>query len=341
MPVTTTLHSTPHFSMEYEFIAWLRARLPPHPQLRMGPGDDAAILRLGDRADCVMTVDLLTDGVDFDLAATDARRAGRKALAVNLSDLAAMAAKPVAAVIALALPRHGGQRLAIELYEGLIPLAERYSTAIAGGDTNSWDGPLVVSVTAIGEVTARGSLLRNGAKPGDRIIVTGEFGGSILGKHLDFDPRVNEALLLNERYTLHAGIDCSDGLSLDLSRLATESRCGAEIDLSKVPVSTAARQLAAQPKVARRDPKGAAADNASRSDALLSALGHALGDGEDFELILAVPPADAQRMISEQPLGPLRLTDIGEFVAEPGLWEVDSAGERKPLPVRGYQHEFD
>ena len=252
--------------MESDFIAWLRDRLPPHPQLRLGPGDDAAILRLADRAECVVTVDLLTDGVDFDLATIDARRAGRKALAVNLSDLAAMAAKPVAAVIALALPRQGGQQLAVELYEGLIPLADRYGTAIAGGDTNSWDGPLAISVTAIGEVTARGSLLRSGAKPGDRIIVTGEFGGSIFGKHLDFDPRVEEALLLNERYTLHAGIDCSDGLSLDLSRLAAESTCGAAIEPGRIPVSAAASQLAA--KVARRDPKGAPADTASRSDAL-------------------------------------------------------------------------
>jgi thiamine-monophosphate kinase len=318
--------------MESDFIAWLRARLPPHPQLRLGPGDDAAILRLGDRAECVVTVDLLTDGVDFDLSAIDARRAGRKALAVNLSDLAAMAAKPVAAVIALALPRKGGQHLAIELYEGLIPLAERYLTAIAGGDTNSWDGPLVISVTAIGEVTARGPLQRCGARPGDRIIVTGEFGGSILGKHLDFDPRVEESLLLNERYKLHAGIDCSDGLSLDLSRLAAESGCGATIDLSRVPISTAARQLAAG-----KVPRGSAADAASRSDALQSAL----GDGEDFELILAVPPIDAARMISEQPLAPLQLTDIGQFVAETGLWKTTADSRQQPLPIRGYEHEFD
>jgi thiamine-monophosphate kinase len=320
------------FSMESDFIAWLRDRLPPHPQLRLGPGDDAAILRLSDRAECVVTVDLLTDGVDFDLAAIDVLRAGRKALAVNLSDLAAMAAKPVAAVIALALPRQGGQQLAVELYEGLIPLAERYTTAIAGGDTNSWDGPLVISVTAIGEVTARGPLLRSGANPGDRIIVTGNFGGSILGKHFDFDPRVEEALLLNERYALHAGIDCSDGLSLDLSRIAAESGCGAAIDLARLPVSASAHKLAAA-KVARRS----AADSASRSDALQSAL----GDGEDFELILAVPRDDAQRMISEQPLAPLPLTDIGQFVAEPGLWQTTADGRRQPLPIRGYEHEFD
>jgi thiamine-monophosphate kinase len=330
--------------MESDFIAWLRGRLPPHPQLRLGPGDDAAILRLADRAECVVSVDLLTDGVDFDLATIDARRAGRKALAVNLSDLAAMAAKPVAAVIALALPRKGGQQLAIELYDGLIPLAERYATAIAGGDTNSWDGPLVISVTAIGETTARGPLLRSGAQPGDRIIVTSDFGGSILGKHLDFDPRVEQALLLNERYTLHGGIDCSDGLSLDLSRLAAESNCGAAIDLARVPISDAAMRVAGAGSAAEAPvgvPAGASLRSSPGHPIDRSALQSALGDGEDFELILAVPPDDAQRMISNQPLAPLPLTDIGQFIAERGLWQTTADGRRQPLPIRGYEHEFD
>ncbi len=115
---------------------------------------------------------------------------GRKALAANLSDLAAMAAKPLAGVVALALPRQGGMELAVALYEGMLPLAEQYDLAIAGGDTNSWDGPLAISITLLGDVTGRGPLCRGGARPGDRILVTGSFGGSILGRHLDFEPRV-------------------------------------------------------------------------------------------------------------------------------------------------------
>ena len=154
-----------------------------------------------------------------------------------------MAARPLAAVIALNLPRHDGHRIAIELYEGLLPLAEQFHVAIAGGDTNSWDGPLVVSVTAFGEVTADGPLCRDGAKPGDRIVVTGSFGGSILGRHLDVEPRVEEALLLNQRYRLHAGIDCSDGLSLDLWRLCQASRCGAIVDIARIPIAPAASEL--------------------------------------------------------------------------------------------------
>src|SRR5207248_8962470 len=119
---------------------------------------------------------------------------GRKALAVNLSDLAAMAAKPVAALVALALPRQGGEKIAKELYEGLLPLAAEFDCPVAGGDTNSWDGPLVISVTALGEVPPDRRWLRSGAHPGYAILVTGHFGGSILGPQFSFTPRVKEAL---------------------------------------------------------------------------------------------------------------------------------------------------
>ena len=269
--------------MESEFIRWLRRRLPPHPSLPLGISDDAAVLRWGQGAECVLTVDLLTDGVDFQLEKVAARRVGRKALAVNLSDLAAMAARPLGALVALALPRQGGIGLAQELYEGLIPLAEQYQVAIAGGDTNCWDGPLVVSITLVGEVNPRGTLTRSGAQVGDQIVVTGQFGGSILGHHFDFEPRVNESLELQSRYPLHAGIDVSDGLSLDLSRLAEASGCGAVLDLSRIPLAPAAFELA------RRLNDGSTARD------------HALGNGEDFELILAVPPDAAGQSTRERP----------------------------------------
>ena len=149
------------------------------------------------------------------------------------------------------------------------------------------------------------------------IVVTGEFGGSILGRQFDFMPRVREALVLHERYDLHAGIDCSDGLSLDLSRLATESHCGALLRLDTVPISSAAHDLAG------RDGQ--------------SPLAHALADGEDFELILAVPPGAAKRMLADQPLG-VPLAVIGEFIDIPGLWQQDAAGRRVPLAPRGYEH---
>ena len=305
--------------MERDFLRRLLPRLPGHSRLLLGPGDDAALLALAKDNACVVTTDMLMDGVDFQLPQHDARRIGRKSLAVNLSDLAAMAAHPVGAVISLALPRRGGEELAMQLYEGLIPLAEEFETALAGGDTNSWDGPLVISLTAIGEVTPGKEWRRSGAKPGDEILVTGSFGGSILGKHFDFTPRVREALLLAERYEIHAAMDVSDGLSLDLSRMCEASGCGAVLDLSEVPVAPAAFELESR-------------DGQIASD-------HALGDGEDFELILAVPPVIAERLLAAQPLA-VPITRIGSFVIEHGLWQRTPDGSLQPLTPRGYEHQL-
>lgn len=308
--------------MEAELIAWFRRTLPPHPRLLVGPGDDdAAVVRWRDD-DLVLTVDVVTDQVDFRLDEIDARLAGHKALAVNLSDLAAMAARPVAAVIGLVLPCAGGLELAKSLYAGLVPLAERYGVALAGGDVNTWDGPLAISVTLVGEVPPGGALRRNGGRVGDRLLATGDFGGSILGRHLTFEPRVHEALLLRERYELHAGIDVSDGLSLDAAHLAEASGAGVALELTSIPIAPAAQDLSSQ-----------------RPDGQ-TPLEHALYDGEDFELLLAVPPKVAEEIVRDQPLG-VPVTDVGRFVAEPGLWQVDAAGRRTPLAPRGWQHRFE
>lgn len=169
--------------MEAEFHRWLSEHVPAHPSLPLGLGDDAAVLKRTAPPDLVITTDLLSDGVDFRLAEIDPRRAGRKALAVNLSDLAAMAARPVAATVSIALPGAGaGGRsaleLAIVLYEGLLPLAKEFDVAIAGGDTNVHDGPTVISVTAFGHVTDLRPLTRSGGRAGDKLLVTGELGGS-------------------------------------------------------------------------------------------------------------------------------------------------------------------
>jgi thiamine-monophosphate kinase len=308
--------------MENDFVRWLRTQLPTAARLMVGAGDDAAVLRVEPPAEVVVTTDMLMEGVDFELAHCSPERVGRKSLAVNLSDLAAMAATPIAAFVSLALPREGGERLARELYAGILPLAEEFGAVVAGGDTNSWDGPLVVSVTALGEVQPGQAWLRSGARAGDVAIVTGSFGGSILGKHFDFTPRVREALLLAERYQVHAAMDVSDGLSLDLSRLVAESHCGVALDLHNVPLSAAAEQMARE------------------HGSLRSALDHALSDGEDFELILAVPPAEAERMLAEQPLA-VPLTAIGQFIAQPGLWARSVDGKLEPLPPRGYQHRLE
>jgi thiamine-monophosphate kinase len=312
--------------MELEFIRWLREHVPPDPRAKLGLSDDAALVSLAGDANVVVTTDLLTDGVDFQVGEHDLRRIGRQALGANLSDLAAMAASPIAAFISLALPRKetngtGPLEMAIGLYEGLLPLAREYNIAIAGGDTNTYDGPLVISVMAMGQPSVRGPLTRSGGRPGDWLLVTGSLGGSILGHMLDFTPRVREAILLHEKYQLTAGIDISDGLALDASRLGEASGCGGVIFMDRVPVSPAARALAQQ-------------DHAT--DLSAAALQHALGDGQDFELLLAVDPKSAQAILRDRPLD-CEITHIGELVAEPGLWQ-NSNGIRRPLEATGWRH---
>jgi thiamine-monophosphate kinase len=309
---------------EFAFIDWLRQRTPPAERVLLGPGDDTAILRWRSGSNCLVTTDMLLEGSCFRLAWTHpglsgagtARQIGRKAMAVNLSDIAAMAGVPVAAVVSVGLPRKGGRALAEELYLGLREMADAFDTAIIGGDTNSWDGPFVINVTLLGEATPRGAVRRNGARPGDRLIVTGPLGGSLLGKHFDFTPRVREALALHADIDLHAMIDISDGLAADLAHLCAESGCGAVLHADAIPIAKAARAMADE-----RTP-----------------LEHALGDGEDFELLFAVAPADAEMLLRTPPVPGLTL--IGECIAEVGLW-LEEGARRQPLPALGYVHTLE
>jgi thiamine-monophosphate kinase len=313
--------------MELEFLRWLRERVPSDPRAALGLSDDAALVSFAERPDVVITTDMLTDGVDFQLGTHEPHRIGRQALGANLSDLAAMAARPLAATISLALPRSGTNAiaplpLAIALYEGLLPLAQEFGVAIIGGDTNTFDGPLVLSVMALGEPTGRGPLIRSGGRAGDWLLVTGELGGSILGHMLDFTPRVSEAIVLNERYDLNAGIDISDGLALDAARLAETSGCGAVIFADRVPVAGAAFQLAEQE------------DARDRS---ATALQHAFSDGQDFELLIAAPPEIAMNILRDRPVA-CGIAHIGELTPEPGLWRQDVSGSRQPMEPSGWLH---
>jgi thiamine-monophosphate kinase len=303
-------------SGEFDYIDWLRRRTPTDPRVLIGPGDDAATLQLRPNVPCLITTDMLMDGVCFKLDEAGPRAVGRKAMAVNLSDIAAMAAKPVAAVVSAALPRLGGRLLAEQLYLGLREMADEFHTAIVGGDTNSWEGPLVISVTVLGEATGGGPVRRNGAQPGDWLMVTGPLGGSIRGKHLTFSPRVREAIKLNEIAPLHAMIDISDGLAADVNHLCMESGCGAVLYAGRIPITSGVRNMG---------------DNKS-------ALDHALTDGEDFELAFAIPEADGRKLLETQPVSGITLVQIGEFIDQ-GLW-IEEQEKRRPLEPRGYEHEF-
>jgi len=301
---------------EFTYIDWLRQRTPPHEGVLVGPGDDCAVLAASE-APLLVTTDMLLEGSHFRLPEAGARRVGRKAMAVNLSDIAAMAGKPLAAVVSVGLPRQGPPGLGEELYQGLREMADAFATAIIGGDTNSWTDGLAISVTLLGTAQPPGPILRSGARPGDWLLVTGPLGGSILGKHLDFTPRVAEAMQLHRLAPIHAMIDISDGLAGDLNHICTESGCGALLRAAAIPISAAAKQL----------------------DDGRAPLQHALTDGEDFELLLALDPADAERLLRTQPIAGVTLTHVGECRPQPGLL-LEENGQVREITARAYEHEL-
>jgi thiamine-monophosphate kinase len=300
--------------MEHGFIAWAKQRAMRLPKIKLGIGDDCALIA-SDGSDWVVTTDSLCEGTHFILDQCGPQAVGRKLVGVNLSDLASMAAVPVAVFLSLCLPRKSADLLGSEIYEGVCEACEKYNVAIGGGDTNVWDGPLVVHLTAIGTARPAGSWLRSGARPGDKIVLSGRLGGSLLGKHLDFEPRLKLAQTLYPLGIVQAATDISDGLGIDLLNLTAASRCGAEVELDRIPISDAARER-------------------SKSSGH-TALEHAIGDGEDFELLMAVDPARIDQLPSE--IDGVPLTVIGTFVSRTGLWSR-SKGRIEQLQPRGYVH---
>ncbi|MEQ1825443.1 MAG: thiamine-phosphate kinase [Pirellula sp.] len=305
--------------MEHSFIAWAKQRASRLPKVKLGIGDDCSLIGIEsidtNQSDLVVTTDSLCDGTHFILAECGGRAAGRKLIAVSLSDLASMGATPLAVFISLCLPKENAGNIAAEVFEGVYELASKYHVAIAGGDTNVWNGPLCLGLTAIGKASAGQSWLRSGAQPGDAIVVTGRLGGSILGKHLDFEPRLEMARALWDLGIVSAATDISDGLGIDLLNMSVASKCGAEIQLERLPISSDAEKL-------------------SKTSGL-SPLDHALGDGEDFELLLAIPSSKLGSLPSE--IDGVCLTRIGSFVTRTGLWSKEKKGVRQ-LPPKGYIH---
>ncbi|HEY4261932.1 MAG TPA: thiamine-phosphate kinase [Schlesneria sp.] len=300
---------------EFSLIEWIRSRVIDRDPVKLGIGDDAAILRSTSDRDWLLATDMLMEGTDFTFPPATARLAGRKALAVNLSDIAAMGGRATAAFVSVALPIDRGVEFAKDLHAGLLDLADQYDVVLAGGDTNSWHGPLVINVAVVGEPTGSRSVTRQGAKPGDWIFVTGTLGGSITGHHLTFEPRLREAAKLISSVDVHAMMDISDGLAADLHHLLDQSHVGATIDATSIPVSDIARLM---------------------TDGV-SPLVHALSDGEDFELVFTVAEADGQRLLSDwQDVTPICC--IGRVTAETGCWLELDGGQRAWLPPMGWSH---
>jgi thiamine-monophosphate kinase len=300
---------------ELELLRWIRSRLGRRDaRILVDSGDDAAVLRLG-RAQVLFKTDSVIDGVHFDSRTAKPEEIGHKALARCLSDIAAMGCAPTFAVVAMMIPRHAREAYVRRVVLGLERTARAFRTAVVGGDIAGHSGKLALSVALLGETRGRPPVRRDGARPGDAVAVTGPLGGSILGKHLRFTPRVREGLELNRRFDLHAMIDVSDGLALDLGHLCEESRAGAILYERRLPVAAAARRLARRD---RRPP-----------------LEHALGDGEDYELLFTLPASQAVRL-ERSGLGRV----IGEVTAARALLLRHRDGRLRELEPRGWEHRF-
>src|SRR5207249_7975629 len=260
---------------EFELIARLTDSLPTNASTVVGAGDDCAVIDFGlpDRW-VLFKTDAVVEGIHFPKNAP-AEKIGHKALARSLSDIAAMAGTPTHALITLALPPDFDPGRIEAIYQGLKTLAVRHDVAIVGGETTTSPERMLISVSVLGTVARGASPLRSGARAGDAIFVTGELGGALAGKHLEFEPRLLEARWLASHYDLHSLMDLSDGLAGDLPRILQASHVGAELLSDAIPISPAARSAARAGSSARLP--------------LLAAL----SDGEDFELLLTVAAGDA------------------------------------------------
>ena len=318
--------------VESAVIERIAARVRVRAGVALGIGDDAAAL--GDDPATVVTVDLLVDGVHFRRATAGGRDLGHKALAVNLSDLAAMGARPVAAVVGLGIPADQGAEGIDELYEGMEELAARHGLTVAGGDVTS--APvLTIAVTAIGRMAPGvAPVRRSGGRPGNLLCVTGALGAAAAGLLLLEDPALAPDLAeapdliaahrrpeprLAAGAALAAGgaaalMDLSDGLALDASRLARASGLAAVIDLDALPLAPGVAEVA---RAAGREPD------------VLAATG-----GDDYELLAAIAPEDLDRLAGA---AGLPLTPVGRLTAGSGL-RVERAGAEVALERLGWEH---
>ena len=286
-----------------------------------GAGDDCAVLDFGlpDKLFLFKT-DAVVEGVHFEKD-TPPEKIGRKALARCLSDIAAMAGTPAAAVVTVGLPEHFKPETVVKIYDGLNALAQKHGVAVVGGETTANPERIFISVALLGTVRRGKQILRSTAKAGDAIFVTGELGGSAAGRHLDFEPRLAEARWLTEHFPVHAMIDLSDGLAGDLRHLLKASGVGAELLKTAVPISRAAKESA------RKNPFGK------------TPLAAALSEGEDFELLFTVAAGDAVKLIDawKKHFPKLKLSCIGKTVAGEGITLRDQSGAQK-LNAHGYVH---
>ena len=317
---------------EHALIARIRQRLATPQWVVVGPGDDAAVIEPVRGALEVLTTDAQVDGVHFDRRFVPPDAIGHRGLAVNLSDLAAMGARPRAALLSMALPPSLELDAFDRMVDGFLALAVRYGVALIGGNITHTNGPMVLDVTAIGNVHRRKMLTRDGARAGDDVYVTGTLGDAATGllrlqedhsaaahapRYLRPDPRVRAGTLLGRNRAATSCMDLSDGLADGVRQIAQASSVGMTLDASSLPIGQDAKSWLSSKG---RDP-----------------VDVALRGGDDFELIFTARPPLAGRLRAvRRLLGDLPITKIGVVTRAPRLLVKDERGERE-LP-EGYEH---
>lgn len=288
---------------EVSLVAKLTSVLPLGDDVRVGAGDDCAVIGAPRAARWqLLKVDALVEQIHF-LPDEDPRRIGWKALCRAISDIAAMGGLPEHALITFATPATTPVKRIDGLYAGLRKAARKFGVSIVGGETSRSPGPLFINVALTGSVERKRCVLRSGGRAGDAVYVTGRLGGSLAGKHLNFNPRVAESRWLVEHFQLRAMMDLSDGLGADLPRLAAASGCGYELDRARLPLNA-----------------GCTSEQA-------------LADGEDYELLFAIAPRDTSKLESawRRKFPKLPLTRIGKLLPQSAIRNPQSSR-------RGYDH---
>lgn len=318
---------------EFGLISLISGKVRPTPAVPVSIGDDAAAFQWQNGYIGLTTSDMLVEGVHFDLSFCDPFRLGRKSLAVNLSDIAAMGGIPRWFLLSLAIPAKLSVGF-VELFtSGMLGLADEYGTALVGGDTCASKEGLVISITLYGEQQEGRIIRRRGALPGEAVFVTGTLGDSALGlellrkgstdgrcisRHLDPSPRVREGLALAEAGLATAMIDISDGLLSDLGHITEMSGSGAFVHQDRIPLS---REFAAHVESLRN------------SDYSL-----ALGGGEDYELLFTAPARNRDAIGSLFAELGTPVTEIGEITSTPGVHVLSAEGKPIPAPKAGFDH---
>lgn len=277
---------------EEKIIEWLGKKIKSkNPDVFIGIGDDAAVLKWNKDFYFLLTTDIIIDGIHFEKKKVKAEEIGRKSFAVNISDIAAMGGLPLYALVSLGLPV-SDENFINGIYKGISKLAKKFNIDIIGGNISK-SPTLFIDIFLSGKVEKNLLKLRSTAKPGDLIYVTGNLGGSIKGKHLSFEPRIKEARYLIKKYPVSSMMDISDGLSSDLTKLAKASNVGFNLILDNIPVSNEADKMSKTEK---------------------ESVFHALDDGEDYELLFTVDRKYINK-ISDK-IGSVPITYIGEITTE-------------------------